>query len=261
MIEVAALVLAGAFVALEVAIHRRVRHLIRKGDEVVAPPALMLGREAAERILARAAVSVPVVEGDVDCYSLHDGERPQRHIQLADGRLHRRSLSAVVIAAHEAAHAIQHASGWRFFRVDMALAIVAFFAGPIGIALFAVAAATGWDELAVAGGALFTVCGVAGVTRSFIEVDASRAALAELRALELEGYDERAARQLLVWCGATYVADSGFDVGAIGRRASEIGEDLGAGGSRGRWGDDVGGSDGGGSSGCGGGCGGGGGGS
>lgn len=252
------LILAVATAIGTLAIHARVHRLIARHDAIADPPALLDGREVAERILARANVSVPVVEGDVDCYSLHDGDRPLRHIQLADGRLHRRSLSAVVIAAHEAAHAVQHASGWRFFNVDLTLAILAFFAGPIGIASLAVGVATGWEALYVASAALFTVCGVAGITRTFVEIDASRTALAELRALELEGYDERAARQLLWWCGATYVADSVFDVGAIGRRASQIGEDLGAGGSRGRWGDDVAGGDGGGgSSGCGGGGGGG----
>lgn len=264
MIEFAGLAFVAVFVVVEIVIHRRVRHLIARYDEIVPPPGLLVGQDAAERILARATVSVPVIEGDVDCYALHDGDRPRRHIQLADGRLHRRSLSAVVIAAHEAAHAIQHASGWRFFKVDLALAVIAFFAGPLGIALIAVAAATGWQDLSVAGAALFTICGIAGITRSVVEIDASRTALAELRALDLDGYDERAARRLLWWCGATYVSDSVFDVGAIGRRASEFGEDIGVGGSRGRWGDDAGGGGGGdgggGSSGCGGGCGGGGGG-
>lgn len=260
-----AIVLITVVAIAEIVIHRRVHRLIARGDDVVEPPALLPGGETAERILRRARVSVPVVEGDIDCYSLHDGERPRRQIQLADGRLERRSISAVTIAAHEAAHAMQHASGWRLFKVDVALAVTAFFAGPVGIALAAVGLATGVEELLYVTAVLFTICGVAGITRSVIEIDASRTALAELRALALDDYDERAARQLLWWCGATYVIDSVFDAGAIGRRASEIGEDLGGGGARGRWGDDGpsgGGGDGGGASGgCGGGgCGGGGGG-
>lgn len=248
------LVIAAVLSVVVVAVHVRVGRLISAGDEAADPPALLSGQDATERILARAGVSVSLVEGDVDCYSFLPGERQRRQIQLADGRLDRRSLSAVTIGAHEAAHAIQHASGWRLFTVDTTLAVIAFFAGPIGIALAAVGWAMGWHELFYAAGALFTVCGVAGVTRTVVEVDASRLALDELRALELEGYDERAARQLLLWCGATYVVDSVFDLAAITRRTQDLVEDLG--GGRSDWGDGAGDS-GGGSSGCGGGGGGG----
>lgn len=249
-------------VAIELGVHARTRHLVKRFDTAVEPPALRPGGDVARQILAAARVEVPVAEGDVDCYSPfdHPPDLP-RQIQLADGRLERRSTSAVAIAAHEAAHAVQHASGQRLFWVDLRLAVVSLFAGPIGIAVGVTGLATGWTELLVAAAVLLSVCAVAGVTRTVVEIDASRRALDALRALELPGYDERAARQLLTWCGATYVADSVLDLGALARRAENLGDDVGGGGRRGDWGDGAGaGSGGDGGGGSGGGCGGGGGG-
>jgi Zn-dependent membrane protease YugP len=51
-----------------------------------------------------------------------------------------------------------------------------------------------------------------------VEVDASRRALRDLRALAPAGLDERGVRRILVAAGATYVVDTLLDVGYIVRR-------------------------------------------
>lgn len=232
------------------------RRAIRRYD-AAAGLLLLAGRKVAERLVdAQRVDGVTVIVGGVDCYRWD-----YRRIELADGRTRRASMSAVAIAAHEAAHAWQHATGWKWFALNQRLAMPTFFAGPIGLAFLVTGIATGWDPLVWVAAALFTFLGVAGFVTSVIEVDASRWALRWLDELDLIGYDERAARRLLWWCGATYVSETVFDIGAIVRRTSDFGEDLGFGGwGRSTDGDGFGGGDGGGSSGCGGGgCGGGGG--
>lgn len=248
-------VIVAVVLVVDLTIWLGARRAIRLNDGA-AGPLLLPGRKVAERLVAAQQVEgVSVIVGSVDCYRWD-----YRRIELADGRTRRSSMSAVTIAAHEAAHAWQHATGWKWFALNQRLAMPTFFAGPIGLAFLVTGIATGWDPLVWIAAGLFTFLGVAGFVTSVIEVDASRWALTWLDELDLVGYDERAARRLLWWCGATYVSETVFDIGAIVRRTTDFGEDLGFGGWGRGDGDGFAGGDGGGSSGCGGGCGGGGGG-
>lgn len=240
------LVVIVAFIVIELIVMLLAGRAIRRGDEPLpASAGVPTGGELAETALRRARVTdVRVVDGDVDAYLIGS-----RTIQLADGRLERSSLSAASIAAHEAAHALQHASGWRVFRIGSALLIPAAIALWLALALIVVIVAFDVRWLASVVIALVLFEAIAATFTSVIEVDASRLAMASLRDLDSE-LDLRRARRLLVLCGLTYVLETVSDIGYVGRVLSRDDEVSP------RWGSGVrgGSADASDSSGCGGGC-------
>jgi Zn-dependent membrane protease YugP len=91
------------------------------------------------------------------------------------------------------------------------------------------AAALDSDALAAVAFGLFAFTVTVSFLTVWVEVDASRRALRELRALEVAALDQRGARRVLVACAATYVADTLFDLSFVGRRLRR--DDDAAGGS------------------------------
>ena len=96
------------------------------------------------------------------------------------------------------------------------------------------------DALAAVAFGLFGFVAAMSVPTLWIEIDASRRALAQLRELLAPIFDERGARMVLGACGATYVASTLLDVGFFGRRLRrDEHEDTGGGGSSGDDADDA----------------------
>lgn len=236
-----------ALTAVGVAISLIAGRTIRRHD---APRAdgLPTGEATAARIVAAHDLGVVTIEaGDVDCYVAAD-----RTIQLADGRLERASVSAAAVAAHEAAHLLQHATGYRPWRIWWVLVIPALLADAGFILLLPWLLLFDWPALTYIAAALLGVVALAGVISAVVEIDASRRALRELRAQGLSAADLRSARRLLVACGATYVSEAVFDIGYVGRRLRRDDDDLadgsagGSGGGSGGGDGDLGGGSGGG---------------
>ncbi len=88
------------------------------------------GREAAQYVLRKAGIS------DVEITStrghLTDHYDPsKKRLVLSEENYHGTSLAALGVAAHEAGHAIQHATGYSMLRLRMSLVPVTMFASQI----------------------------------------------------------------------------------------------------------------------------------
>ena len=170
-----------------------------------------VGESVARLILARHVIDdVRVVAGEDDLYA-----PMQRRIELSRDRVDRGSTASAAVAAHEAAHALEHAQRSLSSRLRFALAIPSTPASLGWLPAAIAAAVLGSDALAAVAFALFGFTAAMSALTTWNEVDASRRALRELRA---PGLDERGARRVLVACGATYVADTVLDIGFVSRR-------------------------------------------
>lgn len=138
-------------------------------------------------------------------------------VRLSPANLQGRSLAAVVTAAHEVGHAIQHASGYRPFRWRMRLVGMAQMAERFGsFLLFAVPVLTLVTRAPSAGAIMFAAAaatlGVGLLVQLLtlpVEWDASFGrAMPILESGYLESSQLPAARTILRACALTYVAAS-----------------------------------------------------
>lgn len=137
-------------------------------------------------------------------------------VRLRQEHAEGRSLTAVAVAAHECAHAVQDAEGWRPLRTRTRLAGPAMWFDAIGRwAAFAIIVAAGVlkvPSLVMAAMALgfvgWLVSVAAHLTTLPVDFDASfgRALPALERLDHLSEADVRAARRILRTCALTYVA-------------------------------------------------------
>lgn len=207
--------------------------LIERYDEDLPEGAMPRSGRLAELILARHWINhVRVDGGSDDFYSPEE-----RRIELSEERVDRASISAAAIAAHEAAHAVQHAERSLPFMVLFHLGVPAFLVSMVWFPLAVAAAVLGSEALAASAFIMFGFTLAVSVVRIFNEIDASRRALRELRELFASEFDQRGVRRVLGVAGATYVADSLFDFGFLGRRLRRNDDDEGGGG--GSSGDDA----------------------
>ncbi len=88
------------------------------------------GREAAQYVLSKAGISD--VEITATRGHLTDHYDPsKKRLVLSEENYHGTSLAALGVAAHEAGHAIQHATGYSMLRLRMSLVPVTMFASQI----------------------------------------------------------------------------------------------------------------------------------
>ncbi len=200
-------------------------HMVRRYDGDLPPEVMPKSGRLAETILARHWINdVRVHGGDGDYYA-----PIQRRIELSDERIARGSTSAAAIAAHEAAHAVQHALRIFSARARLALALPDALASLAWFPIAIAAALLDSELLATVAFGLFTFTLAVSVLTAFNEVDASRRALRELHELLGPEHDQRGARRVLVACGATYVSDTLLDFHYLGRRLRRDEEDGGGG--------------------------------
>jgi Zn-dependent membrane protease YugP len=167
----------------------------------------LAGHEVASRILQANGLA-----GEVGVMSaagsLSDHYDPgERTVHLSESVFQERSVAAAAIAAHEAGHALQHAAAWRWFRVRSRLWPVAATASNAWFALLLLGAVLGATGLVTAAILLFACVVAFQLVTLPVELDASRRALAQLRALDLVDADETAGtRSVLRAAALTYVA-------------------------------------------------------
>lgn len=174
------------------------------------------GGELARHLLNRLSLETVRVEaaaeGQGDHYDPQAGV-----VRLSPANLEGRSLAAVVTAAHEVGHAIQHAAGYRPFRWRMRLVRLAVAAERFGsFLLFAVPVLALVTRTPAAGAITFlaAVCslGVGLLVQLVtlpVEWDASfRRAMPLLESGYLDASQLPAARTILRACAFTYVASS-----------------------------------------------------
>jgi Zn-dependent membrane protease YugP len=172
------------------------------------------GAELARHLLDEAGLDDVKVERTEDRGDHYDPVA--RVVRLSDGNLAGRSITAVAIAAHEVAHAVQHARGDRHFDLRTKLvqalqplqkvAIVVLFAAPVA-AMFTHSPFLTIIQI-VAALALLAVGVLVHLVTLPLELDASFNLA--LPALERGGYlaqaDLGAAREVLRAAAYTYVA-------------------------------------------------------
>ncbi len=174
------------------------------------------GGELARHLLDRLSLKQIRVEavqtGEGDHYDPGTGV-----VRLSESNLNGRSLTAVVTAAHEVGHAIQHACGYSPFRWRIRLARLAVVTERVGsFLLFAVPVLTLVTRAPGAGAIMFLAAvGTLGVGLLVqlltlpVEWDASfRRAMPLLESGYLEPDQLPAARRILRACALTYLAAS-----------------------------------------------------
>lgn len=142
----------------------------------------------------------------------------EKVVRLSPATAGRRSLTAVVVAAHEVGHALQDASGAGLLRFRTGLVRAGIWAERIGVAALMVAPLLGAALQAPVVGRLLLVAAVCvlgipvlvHLVTLPVEIDASFSrALPLLKAGPyIPPEDEPAARQILTACALTYVAQA-----------------------------------------------------
>lgn len=171
------------------------------------------GAEFARHLLDRLNIN------DVSVESTPSGDHydPRgKSVRLGEDNFNKQSLTAIVVAAHEVGHAIQHHSHHRLFRLRQVLAVVAIAAEKTGIILFMIMPVVTLISRAPIIGVITTTAAIAmmsiGVLVHLItlpvEWDASfKRALPLLEAGDyLDKDDYPAARKILKAAALTYLA-------------------------------------------------------
>ena len=183
------------------------------------------GAQAARRFLDRVGLRDVKVEVGAPAGDHYDPL--SRTVRLAPERMQARSLSAIVVAAHEVGHAMQHHAGEAAFglRTELAkLAVTLQRAGVVSIIAAPLLALVSRSPL-VLGAALgvgvlgFLLAMLVHLVTLPVELDASFGkALPLLEAGdELKAGDHRRARRILRAAAFTYVGAAGLALLAVGR--------------------------------------------
>ena len=164
------------------------------------------GREMAERILKANGIndiSVARISGQMT-----DNFNPKAGtIFLSDGVYDSTSIAAVGIAAHEAGHAVQHATGYFPIKVRTAIVPVCNIGAGFGLPLCILGCIFAFEPLVYIGLILFSLATVFQLVTLPVEFNASRRALAFIESSDLVTRDEYVgAKKMLTAAAMTYVA-------------------------------------------------------
>jgi len=154
----------------------------------------------------------------IEATDLGDHYDPQeRVVRLSRRNIDRHSLTAVVTAAHEAAHALQHAEGYPPFELRTSLARVAQVTGEIGTVLIIAVPVTFFLTKrslpsTVVGGSALAMLGTSAAAQLAAlptEMDASfKRAMPMLEAHHISKEQSESAQRILFACSMTYAAAS-----------------------------------------------------
>jgi Zn-dependent membrane protease YugP len=164
------------------------------------------GAEAAQVILRQAGISDVRVELHQGWLSDHYSPR-EKVLRLSPHNYSEPSIAAVGIAAHEAGHAIQHASRYAPLVLRNVVVPVAGIGSNLGLLMIFIGLAINSLQLGVVGLILFAGVAVFQIVNLPVEFDASRRALEVLPATGILSPEEtRGARNVLTAAAMTYVA-------------------------------------------------------
>lgn len=167
--------------------------------------ARITGAQASFMIQKANGISVPVqpIAGE-----LTDHYDPTKNTIGLSGSVYAAdSISAVGVAAHETGHALQYAEQYAPIRFRMALVPVTNFSATISPYLILAGLIAGWDVLAYAGIALFSLSVLFQLVTLPVEFDASARAVRALQASGSFTAEEIAGvRKVLTAAALTYVA-------------------------------------------------------
>ncbi len=198
------LLLPGFFLALWAQF--KVKSTFRKYDQYDSHSG-MTGAQIAQDILNRGRLGVEVdhIKGKLtDHYDPRDNT-----LRLSDSTYGSRSLAAIGVAAHEAGHAFQHASGYVPLSLRSNLVPVANFGSTLGMPMFFIGFFFQWGILVEVGIVLFSFAVLFGLVTLPVEFNASNRAI---QMLSEGGYltqeEIPVARKVLNAAAWTYVASA-----------------------------------------------------
>lgn len=167
----------------------------------------LTGSMAAEAVLRQNGINnvrIERVSGE-----LSDHYDPRSNvIRLSDGVYDSTSIAAVGIAAHEAGHAVQHATGYVPVKLRTAMVPVCNIGSQLGIILILVGFLLSVMELTTFGIILFSLTVIFQLVTLPVEFNASRRALQAIRGGYLLSDDDeyKGAKKVLTSAALTYVA-------------------------------------------------------
>ena len=166
----------------------------------------LTGAEAARRVLDMNGlqhIGIERVSGE-----LTDHFDPRSNvIRLSDSTYNDTSVAAVGVAAHEAGHAVQHATGYVPIKVRNAIVPVVNIGSQLAMPLFIIGLLLNFLNLAYAGVILFSFALVFQLVTLPVELNASSRAIKILDSSMLLYEDEiKPAKKVLKAAAMTYVA-------------------------------------------------------
>lgn len=175
----------------------------------------MTGAEAAKYILSRYQirdVEVEIAGG----YAGDHYDPTAKKIRLSHGNYNSPSLLAVAVAAHEAGHAIQHATGYAPIKMRWALLPIANIGSKIALPLAIGGMIFGMLGLLDLGIIFYTGVVLFQVLTLPIEFDASKRAMVVMAETNiLDPTETPHAKKILGAAAMTYVAAAGVAVGEL----------------------------------------------
>jgi Zn-dependent membrane protease YugP len=178
----------------------------------VANAAGMTGAEAARWVLDANGLSSVKIEASKGELSDHYDPR-HRVLRLSPGVGGGRSIASLGIAAHEAGHAIQHATGYKALQVRTAIVPMVSIGSNLGLILLIAGIMLSLTGLAWVGVALFALATVFTLITLPVEFDASKRAkqaLIDLKIIDTstpQGQSEAAGVNSVLSAAAwTYIA-------------------------------------------------------
>lgn len=166
----------------------------------------LTGADAAREILDRNGLTNVRLERISG--SLTDHYDPRANvIRLSDDVYGSATVAAVGVAAHEAGHAVQYATGYAPIKVRNAIIPVTRFGSSLSTPLVILGLAFSWDVLITVGILLFCAVVLFQAVTLPVEFDASGRAIRSLRSSHfLEDDELRDAKKVLTAAAMTYVA-------------------------------------------------------
>ncbi len=177
----------------------------KKYSKIVSPSGFT-GQSAARKILdsnGLTDVRIERISGN-----LTDHYDPKANvIRLSDSVYDNKSAAAIGVAAHEAGHAVQHATGYGPIKLRMAIIPVCNFGSNLSMPLILIGLLVGSYALANLGIAFFALATVFQVITLPVEFNASSRALAALRSSgNMTEQDLSNSKKVLTAAALTYVA-------------------------------------------------------
>ncbi|MBQ5331796.1 MAG: zinc metallopeptidase [Oscillospiraceae bacterium] len=166
----------------------------------------LTGADAARAILDRNGLTHVRIERISG--SLTDHFDPRANvIRLSDDVYGSATVAAVGVAAHEAGHAVQYATGYAPIKVRNAIIPITRFGSSLSTPLVILGLAFSWDFLITAGILLFCAVVLFQAITLPVEFDASGRAIKSLRSAHILEDDElNNAKKVLTAAAMTYVA-------------------------------------------------------
>lgn len=181
----------------------RVRSAFARAQQEPAP---MTGAAAARYVLDSAGLHNVEIEPVQGFMTDHYDPR-SKVLRLSPDVYQNRTMAAVGVAAHEAGHALQDATGYTLLIIRNAMVPLASFGGGISMTLLMLGFMLQWLLLIKVGIVLFSAAVFFQLVNLPVEFDASRRAKAQLDALGVvPRQDQEHVRSVLNAAAWTYVA-------------------------------------------------------